>query len=249
VNPFRALDERVLPRLGRGLHRLGPVRVLVVLLCVVVIGALALWDGTRHRAAPDETVGDVARVGVVDGEGVPAYLARSRGELNALSGSGAVWALVGFDAYTAPQALDSLLAGDQVGRVIARVPLPGVQTQVVTLVVDRLQVDVRAGMLRVAAQKRKEESSVEHQEASDVVRQEAAAYARLCACLYAAVVRATPVSLESLAGRVGIRVVDPAPEVTRLDRAVFVPLLPEQQTVVAPPPDVTDPGGVTSPPS
>jgi hypothetical protein len=31
--------------------------------------------------------------------------------------------------------------------------------------------------------------------------------------------------------------VDPAPEVERLDRTVFLPLLPEQATVVAPPPD------------
>jgi hypothetical protein len=32
-------------------------------------------------------------------------------------------------------------------------------------------------------------------------------------------------------------VVDPAPEIRRLDRTVFLPLLPEQATVVAPPPD------------
>jgi hypothetical protein len=45
------------------------------------------------------------------------------------------------------------------------------------------------------------------------------------------------VRLAELTGRAGIRVVDPAPEIRRLDRTVFLPLLPEQATVVAPPPD------------
>jgi hypothetical protein len=56
----------------------------------------------------------------------------------------------------------------------------------------------------------------------------AAGYRGLCACLYAAVVRATPAALDVVAARPEVRIVDPAPEVRRLDATVFLPPLPEQ---------------------
>lgn len=58
-----------------------------------------------------------------------------------------------------------------------------------------------------------------------------------CACLYAAVVRAEPVAPRGVAARPEVRAVDPAPEVSRLDRTVFTPLLPEQREVARPPAD------------
>jgi hypothetical protein len=61
---------------------------------------------------------------------------------------------------------------------------------------------------------------------------EATAYRTHCSCVYAAVVRAAPEALADLARRPGVRAVDPAPEVSRLDRAVFAPPLPEQTDVV-----------------
>jgi hypothetical protein len=64
---------------------------------------------------------------------------------------------------------------------------------------------------------------------------EAAAYHSHCACVYAAVVRATPAALDQLAHRDDVRLVDPAPEVRRLDRAVFLPPLPEQRDRATPP--------------
>jgi hypothetical protein len=64
-----------------------------------------------------------------------------------------------------------------------------------------------------------------------VAEAEAVAYRRRCSCVYAAIVRATPAALAELAGRPGVRAVDAAPEVRRLDRAVFLPPLPEQADV------------------
>jgi hypothetical protein len=61
---------------------------------------------------------------------------------------------------------------------------------------------------------------------------EAAAYRSGCACVFAAVVRGAPAALQLVATRPGVRAVDPAPEVQRLDRAEFRPPLPEQDGTV-----------------
>ena len=229
------------------LRRLASWPVIAIVVCVTLIAVLAYR--TEHRVtAIDDTVGNVPRVGPVDGERVDDYLRRSRAELAALApDQGPIWALVGFTGYQRPAGLAPLLAGYQVGRVLARVPLPDVQTQLVTLVVTTLSTDVPVGMRRVAMAKERAAASLAATagtsgelagvDASDaaVDRREAAAYRQLCGCLYAAVVRADQAHLRALSGRAGIRVIAPAPEVTRLDRATFVPLLPEQSEIVGPP--------------
>jgi hypothetical protein len=75
---------------------------------------------------------------------------------------------------------------------------------------------------------------------------EADGYRRHCACAYAAVVRADAAALTGLADRSGVRAVDPAPAVNRLDRTVFLPPLPEQSGVAGPP-DGTPSASPTSP--
>jgi hypothetical protein len=74
-----------------------------------------------------------------------------------------------------------------------------------------------------------------------VAEAEAEAYRRRCSCVYAAIVRATPAVLAELARRPGVRAVDAAPEVRRLDRAIFLPPLPEQAGVARPPADASLP--------
>jgi hypothetical protein len=234
-------------RLGRGARRLfGPSSfrklaswpVVVVVACVAVVVVLGVR--AEHRRDPvDDSVGDVPRVGPVDGERVAAYLGQARDELAALPADEQTWALVGFTAYQKPAGLTPLLAGYRVDRVLARVPLPGVQTQLVTLVVHTLSVDVPTGMQRVAAAKEKDATDAVDAGTAALDRREASAYRQLCGCLYAAVVRADGASLRALAGRTGVRIIDPAPEVTRLDRATFVPLLPEQSETVGPPGNTT----------
>ncbi|GAA3389901.1 hypothetical protein [Cryptosporangium minutisporangium] len=257
------LRGRVLPRLGRGARRLSRSwTALVTLVLVVGLVVVAYRAGTR-TAPVDYTVGNVPRVGPVDGQQVDAYRSDASGELGGLPAGTAVWALVGLAEYQRPAALPTLLSGYSVSRVVARVPLPDVQTQLVTLVVDRLAVDVPAGMQRTAAAKEQEASTAEsaaasaddaelarvHTAGAALERREAAAYRELCACVYAAVVRATPEQLRALAERPGIRVVDPAPEVSRLDRATFVPLLPEQSGTVGPPSDTAVGPSATPSPS
>jgi hypothetical protein len=257
------LRERILPRLGRGARRLSRSwTALVTLLLVLGVIVVAYRAGTR-TAPVDDTVGNVPRVGPVDGQPVAAYLTGSARELSGLPAERPVWALVGFASYQRPAGLGPLLTGYPVSRVVARVPLAGVQTQLVTLVVDRVAVDVPAGMHRVATAKEQAAAIAASDAASAtasredalagvyaseaaVERREAAAYRQLCACVYAAVVRATPARLRALAVRPGVRVVDPAPEVSRLDRATFVPLLPEQSGTVGPPSD-TVPGPTATP--
>jgi len=83
-----------------------------------------------------------------------------------------------------------------------------------------------------------------YENAAQIAASEAAAYRAHCACVFAAVVRATPAVLEDLAGRAEVRVVDPAPEVRSLDRTEFRPVRPEQTTTV---PDDPESGAPTVP--
>jgi hypothetical protein len=254
--------DRMLPPLTRGLSRIGtaPSRLQIMTGLAVASAAALLvtvvWAADHGPEAVRPT-GDVVRVGVVEGQSVSGYLRSSRGELAALlpsSGSpaaGETWALVSFTAYLAPDKLQAVLDGVPVAEVYARAPLPRVRTQVVKIPVYRMRQDVVAGMLNAAlardqeqADYRKLGSELEGDSKNEIrLRQaydsaartaaaEAAAYRAHCACVFAAVVRATPAVLESLAGRAEVRVVDPAPEVRSLDRTEFRPVLPEQTTTV-----------------
>jgi hypothetical protein len=275
MNPLRVFDDRVLARLGRGLRRIGRglrrsggavvargrrTTPRGALLGVFVVVAVIAVGAAQLRERPDDadpTTGDVVRVGVTDGEQVAGYLSRSRAEISALPARDTGrYALVTLESYLDPAALAPLLVGARTERVYARVPLPGVQTEIVSFPVQTLAVDVPASMRRTADRKdadaresdasalaasgdgaRERELRAFYRRGAGIERAEAAAYRRLCACVYAAVVTATPQAVREIAKRPGVRVVDPAPEVKRLDRAVFLPLLPEQRTVVTPPSD------------
>ena len=132
-------------------------------------------------------------------------------------------------------------------QVYARVPLPGVRTQVVRIPAVRIPGDVAAGMLDAALGRDQEQAEYlqlgrrlrgdpagderarqAYATAARTAGAEAAAYRTFCACVFAAVVHAAPAGLAGIAGRAGVRSVDPAPEVHRLDRAEFRPPLPEQ---------------------
>lgn len=234
----------------------------VALVSVTAVLLTAVWAADR-RPAEDFTVGDVVRVGVTTGDSIPGYVSSSRRKLAALlaatpsrSAPAGTYALVTFSAYLAPDRLPPILDGVEVSEVFGRVPLPDAQTQIVRIPAMRIPADVAAGMELVA--ERKDREALDYQQRSatltgtgDADRQlravydsgaqialaEATAYRSRCSCLYAAVVRATPSALEHVAGRSEVRAVDPAPEVRRLDRAVFLPPLPEQADVVRPPVD------------
>jgi hypothetical protein len=245
-------------RLRRGARRMRGL-VLVALLAAAAVTATTVWELHRASGATggDAATGDVVRVGVADGGSVPDYQERSRAELAALRGGGAsgdVVALVTLRGYLAPDQLGPVLDGVTLSQVYARVPAPDLQTQIVRLDAYRVPEDVVGGMDRVAQRKDSEaadyarlaaalggggdkerELRAVYTSGQRIAAAEAAAYHAHCACVYAAVVRASPAALDLLAHRDAVRMVDPAPEVRRLDRAVFLPPLPEQRERVGPP--------------
>jgi hypothetical protein len=287
LHPLRALDERVLPRLARGLNRLlgrsvpaapgdpaapaGPAIEPVpvgggrrgrVLGAVAVVGVVAVVASavmvSRDVPPPDDTVGDVVRVGAAEGDRVTLYADRARAELGALvaDSTAETYALVSFRGYGTPAGVLPLLTDIETARVFVRVPLPQIQTAIESFGVRTPAVDIPVAMRRIAAEReagaaqdertadrlsgddaKERELRAFYTDSARLDRAEAVAYRQGCACVYAVVVRGTPVRLAALARRAGVRVVDPAPEIRRLDRTVFLPLLPEQATVVAPPPD------------
>lgn len=276
---LRQLDQRLLPPIARAVARLGEGQVrlrgltTIALLSSVAVVVTAVWANDR-RPTGDPTVGDVARVGVGEGQSIPGYVRSAEGELAALAtatpqASGRqTYALVSLAAYLAPDRLAGVLKDVSVAEVFGRVPLPGRQTQIVRIPAQRIPQDVLAGMDEVASRKDQEAEDYRARGAAvtggtaqdrelrqvytsgaEVAAAEAAAYRHHCTCLYAAVVHAAPETLRTVAGRPGVRVVDPAPEVSRLDRAVFSPPLPEQIDVARPPVDTDLPAADTALPS
>ncbi len=226
----------------------------IALACALVVLVVAVAQ-RRDEPAGDRTVGEVTRVGVADGDAVPVYLRAVAAELARLDAPApGSWALVSFATYLTPAQAATALGGTPVSAVVARVPLPGRQTEIVRIAAMRVPDDVVAGMAEVAARKDREAADYRARAAApaasadpelrrvydtgaSVSAREATAYRAGCACVYAAVVRAAPDALRALATRPGVRGVDPAPEVRRLDRTVFTPPLPEQRDVARPPAD------------
>ena len=245
----------------RALTIRGPAGLRVsIVVTVVAVAALSLgvaWTAQHGTGVPTPgDSGDLVEVGVVQGQSIPTYLSASRHELAALTDpsappAGDTWALVSLDNYVSPERLPALLAGAGVAQVYARVPLPGVQTQVVRIPVYRLPQDVTAGMFAAAQQRDQEQAEYlglsgrlagddptserarrAYDAAAQAARAEAAAYRSGCACVFAAVIRAAPPVLQQIADRPGVRVVDPAPEVHSLDSTEFRAPLPEQSGMV-----------------
>ncbi|GAB7037841.1 MULTISPECIES: hypothetical protein [Catenuloplanes] len=259
---LRRLDERLLPPLGRGLARAGrtPGRLRFLTAAAVAASVAVLltvvWAADRPPPSGDDTVGDVVRVGVAEGGSIPGYADASAAELAALDGGASTFALVTFTEYLAPDRLAAALDGRATAVVVGRVPLPGTQTEIVRIAVQRLPADLIGGMGVIAERKDREaedyrrlsakltgdsapetELRTVYDSGATVAAAEATAYREACSCLYAAVIRATPAELTAVAERPEVRVVDPAPELSRLDRAVLLPPLPEQDDVVTPPVD------------
>jgi hypothetical protein len=259
---LRRLDCRLLPVLARSAVRLSQPahgsRLLgtaaTVSVAAVVVTAIWAADGP---AGGDPTVGEVVRVGVAAGDSIPAYVQASRAELAVLvraSSPTETYALVTLSEYATPARLATILRGVSVSEVVARVPLPETRTEIVRLPAKRLPADAEAAMVAVADGKDREArdyrdrgSAVSgngqreralrrlYETGAAVARAEASAFRAKCGCLYAAVVRGIPADLAEITERSGVRSVDAAPEVHRLERAVLQPPLPEQTDVVRPP--------------
>jgi hypothetical protein len=219
------------------------VKRLTLAACLLAAAAIAtaVWQADR-AAPPDFSGGDVVRVGLSPGTPIQGYAESSRRELDTLAsaGAGESYALITFSGYLAPDRLTPILGGVTVTFVYARVPLAGEQTEIVRIPATKVPVDVVLGMDQVAARKAREAADYRarltgatdaaltsvYRSGERIAAAESAAYAEHCACTYAAVVHATPAALEQIAARPDVRIVDVAPEVRRLDHAVFLPPLP-----------------------
>lgn len=242
----------VLRRIVRGARRLPRFTVATVVIAATVT-FVAVYVGSRDPVGVDPSAGDVVRVGVSQGGSIPEYVDAGRAEVTALTGDAEVYALVSFTAYLPPDRLAPVLSAVRISSAFARVPIKNVQTELVRLGVQRVPDDVVAGMDATAVRKDNEAANYRklletgtdrpddvrqvYASGAEVATAEAAAYRRHCSCVYAAVVHAAPAALRALADRPEVRVVDPAPEIRRLDRAVFLPPLPDQVSRAEPPAD------------
>lgn len=251
----------VLVRFGDGSLRLQVMTGVALAATATLVLAVA-WAG-RPGGADDPDPGDVVRVGVVEGQTVGGYVDSARRELSMLAdpsgpAAGDTWALVSLRDYAVPGALPEVLGDAAVAQVYARVPLPDARTQVSLIPVYSMPGDVVAGMLNAALVRDQEQADFSRLErlqtgegqrerrlrqtyanAARIAAREAAAYREGCACVFAAVVRATPAILNGIAARPGVRAVDPAPEVRSLDRTEFRPPLPEESGTVSAEPSAT----------
>jgi hypothetical protein len=264
MNTLSRLDAKVVPRLSRGLVRVGgiargwrvrPLTVLATAL-VLAVAATAVWRLVRTEPGGSDGTSPVW-VGVHDGDSLPGYVESSRAKLAALAAQSpdrTVFALVSFNRYLTPDQVAAVVAAvPGLGGVVGygRVRLAGRQTARVSLPAYELPGDLVGGMAGVADDKDRDADTYDKQAAeqtddslrliyasnAEVSRAEAAAYRTACACVFALLVRGTPAVLVTLSRQAEVRAVDPAPDIAHPDDAVVSPPLPEQLDRVEPPPD------------
>lgn len=208
-------------------------------LLVAVLVAFALTVvAAGQRSEPPRATG-VERLGPEFGEPVAGYLRRAERSLPAPGGD-RVWALVQLSDYLDPLAAADLVGGVRLSVVVFRVPLPGVQTALVTrdLPGQRPGAELMAAM-REAAQDRARVAA-QAPPGSRRALIAAAEATRLhagCACVLALLVRADGAPLHELTGRPGVRAVHAASPSAAPQELAVSPLLPEQHDVVSSVPD------------
>lgn len=253
---------RALARVTRGARRMRMVLSVAAVASVAIV-LVAVYVATRPSIQVDGPSGAIVRVGVEQGGSIPAYVRDSRERLRQVAAAGEVngkspkmYALVSLSSYLTPAQLPAVLGDVQVTNAFLRVPLPERQTEIVKVPAYRIPGDVIGAMRNEAHIKDVQASDARvlldkvtgtsdedralrstYRANADVASAEADAYRSLCACVYAAVVYTTPAALAVLAERTSVRAVDPAPGLQLLDRAVFLPPLPEQHRRAVPPKD------------
>jgi hypothetical protein len=203
----------------------GVIAVLVaIVLCAGILGP------------PREAAITTDHLGPEHGETVANYLDRAR---NSLSGAEEPrFALVSLTSEITPAAAVTLAGDTRVAQVIFHVPIPRVQTSIVT-------VNTPAGseaMLRspgnAATQLSLVRGANERQQRINAVS--AARLFEGCACIVGLTVRATPTALTEISHRDDVRAVEALPPDAVAGRFAVVPLLPEHTDFVVPGPDDGD---------
>ncbi len=246
---------RALSGLSPGARRLRLVMILAAVLSVVVV-LLTVYVATRSQASPTGTAAAPVRVGVSPGDSIPGYVRRAQTNLRAqveahpASDGTKVVALVSFSGYQTPEQVADLVAGMQSVRAFIHVPVAGKQTSIFNVVAYRVPKDIENAMHARAVRKAQDarnnwDKAAQVQPTSDEKQRlwamyrdvaetesdESQAYMSLCSCVFGIVVYATPAQLAVLASHGPVRAVDPAPDVTDLQHAIFAPPRPEEDTV------------------
>lgn len=206
--------------------------VLAVLL--VVFGLTVVVAGQRDEPAHS----GAQRLGPEAGEPVAGYLRRARASLPD-GNSGPVWALVQLDGYLTPAPAAQLSRGVRLSRVILRVPLPRVQTALITrdLPGQRPVTELDEAMRSAAQDRLAASRAAPGVRPAAVAAAEAAQLHSGCACVLALLVFGDGEALRAVAGRPGVRTVHAAAPDTPLQDIAIAALLPEQVELVGPIPD------------
>jgi hypothetical protein len=256
-----ALDARWANRGALGFFREVPQLMGVLIGIVFVAGTLAalVQHGSSSSAqqtvvdgggaAPDEPASTT--LGPAVGDSVTSYLATAANGLGAATRHAADrprLALVSLTGYQTPAQLGHLLAGYPVQQVWLRDPLAGPDASQLPLAVGRdLLADLRSAYARTAAteaiSQAKYQMLADTTEAGDpykpfyrhyaqLAAQQARAYRQDCACVFAALVAATPAQLDILRGRRGVRGLELAGAGLTAADLTVTPLPPEVTGIV-----------------
>jgi hypothetical protein len=206
----------------------------------VTLAALALvlggtvWATGQRDQAP---ITGGQRLGPEAGEPVAEYLTRAAASLPA--GERPRWALVQLDRYLTPESAAELMRGVRLAKVVLRVPMPRVQTALITrdLPGQRPAAELTAALRFASADRLAASRAAPADRRETIAAAEATRLRDGCACVLALLVFGDPGALHTMATRPGIRVVDAAIPGTPIQELAISPLLPEQVEVVGPVPD------------
>lgn len=211
-----------------------------VLAMLLVVFGFAIWVAGQ-RGEPVQS--GVQRLGPEVGEPVADYLRRAGASLPA-GNSGPVWALVQLQAYLTPGPAAELTQGVRLSRVVLRVPLPRVQTALITRDVSgqrpvpELTEALIIRLMKSAAQDRLAASrTAPGGRRAAVAAAEAAQLRGSCPCVLALLVLGNGDALRTVAARPGVRAVHAAFPDTPIQDIAISPLLPEQIDIAGPVPD------------
>jgi hypothetical protein len=211
--------------------------VLAVLLVAV---GFALWVAGQRGELP---TGGAQRLGPETGEPVADYLRRADASLPAAH-AGPVWALVQLDGYLMPKPAAELTQGVRLSRVIFRVPLPRVQTALITRDVpgqrpaaERTEALLVRAMGSAAQDRLAASRALPSGRGAAVAAAEAAQLRDGCGCVLALLVLGDGDALRAVTTRPGVRAVHAAFPDTSIQGLAISPLLPEQLDLVGPVPD------------
>ncbi|MFY9807101.1 MAG: hypothetical protein WCC65_12465 [Pseudonocardiaceae bacterium] len=209
-------------------------RWAVLAVLFVVFGVTVVVAGQRGEPVHS----GVQRLGPEAGEPVAQYLRRAGASLPT-GNSGPVWALVQLDRYLTSAPAAELVRGVRLSRVIFRVPLPRVQTALITrdLPGQRPVTELSEAMHSAAQDRVAASREAPTGRPAAVAAAEATQLRSGCACVLALLVYGDGDALRIVAARPGVRAAHAALPDTPLQDLAISPLLPEQVDAAGPVPD------------